>query len=279
MVDPNDLKGMSEQEKIELLSMLAEADERHGVTGAFYLPLLRDPSPEVRKLALSAFWEWAAPEFVEPLVDLARHDPDLDVRARAISVLGMFVYNGAIAMELPESCFLRVRRFLMDVARDSSQPLLMRRMAIEALSFDPADDVAELIEWAYHHEDEDMNLSALFSMGRGQSDRWTDYIVVELHSSNRRRRLEAITAASEGFVSEATPRLRALAMSRDRETRLGAIWALAHTGGPGALEVLEFCAESKDEEVREAAEEAIMEYTTFQESDVDDLGFGDIEDM
>jgi len=270
MVVPEDLNSMSEQEKIELLGMLAESEEGYSVGGEFYRRLLHDPSPEVRKLAVQAFWDFPEAQYIDPLIEVAEHDQDIEVRARALSILGIFIYEGAIAEELPEAAFLRVRRFLLDTARDASRPLLLRRMAIEALSFDPADDVAELIEWAYNHEDPEVNLSAIFAMGRSQSGRWSEYIVKELHSEDRQRLLEAITAAAEGYVREATPRLRTLALARDKEVRLAAIWALAHAGGPGALEVLEMCAESKDEEVREAAEEALAEYASLRESEGDD---------
>jgi HEAT repeat protein len=275
MVNPDDLNSMSEQEKIELLGMLAESEEGYGVGADFYGRLLHDPSPEVRKLAVQALWDFPEEEYIEPLIEVAEYDPEVEVRARALSVLGIFIYEGAAMNELPEAAFLRVRRYLLEIARDASQPLLPRRMALEALSFDAADDVAELTEWAYHHENEEVNLTAIFSMGRSQSSRWSEYIVKELYSDNRRRLLEAITAVSEGFVEEATPRLRHLALSRDKEVRLSAIWALAHSGGPGALEVLEMCAESKDEEVREAAEEAIMEYASLRDGEGEDAKRGD----
>ena len=278
MVGPDDLNSMSEQEKIELLGMLSEGEEGYGVGADFYLRLLHDPSPQVRKLAVQAFWDFPEEQYIEPLIEAAEYDPDVEVRARALSVLGIFVYEGAVMAELPEAAFLRVRRYLLEIARDAAQPLLLRRMALEALSFDTADDVAELTEWAYHHEDEEVNLTAIFCMGRGQSNRWSEYIVKELYSENHRRLLEAITAASEGFVGEATPRLRNLALSRDKETRLAAIWALAHAGGPGALEVLEMCAESKDEEVREAAEEAIMEYAALRDAESEEPGRGEADE-
>ena len=124
-------------------------------------------------------------------------------------------------------------------------------------------------------------MTALFAMGRSRSARWTDSILAELDSPERQLQLEAINAAAEAGLGTATPKLRNLAVNKDREIRLAAIWSLANTRGPGALETLEMCAQSEDAEIRDAAGDALDEFhhasRTEEEEEGDDYGQSDDE--
>ena len=75
------------QEKIELLGMLSDNQDALSVGPDFYLKLIHDPSPEVRKLAIQAFWDFPDEANIEPLIEVAQYDPEVEVRARALSVL------------------------------------------------------------------------------------------------------------------------------------------------------------------------------------------------
>lgn len=269
MVDRESLARMTEQEKVELLNRVTSGEETCESAFVLYSALMDDGSAEVRKLAISAVWDAPELQYIEPLIDKVEHDPDPEVRARAASILGIYVHEGVVMMELPERELMRVRSFLLGTVRNEAVPMLVRRLALEALSFDTGDDVAELIEWGFGHPDKDVKMSALFAMGRSSSERWIDTIVAELNAEDRDLKLEAIGAAGEAFIEEATPTLRSLAMSKDRDVRLQAIWALARTRGPGALEVLELCATDRDEEIRHVAEDAIEEYRAYEEETED----------
>jgi len=274
MASAEDVTRMTESEKIELLRRLTETDEPQGWHDEVFEELIDDESSEVRKLAVRGFWYMPQPKYIDMLIAKARDDPAVEVRGNAASVLGAYVYEGSVMEELPQKDFLRIRGFLLGLIRDEDQPLLVRRMALEALSFDTGKDVHEWIEWAYTHSDRKARITALFCMGRngsGPDGRWDDIIVAELNSPDQGMQLEAIHAATESFLEVATPRLRTLAMSRDKNLRMHAIWALGHTAGPGALEVLELCATDADQDVRETAAEAIEEYDTFTSTDENDL--------
>jgi HEAT repeat protein len=103
-------------------------------------------------------------------------------------------------------------------------------------------------------------MTALFAMGRSHNECWFETIVDELSSKEPKLRIEAINAAAEARVELATPKLRSLTSDQNKEVRLAAIWALAHTRGPGAVETLEMCAESNDEDVARLARDAVEEY-------------------
>jgi HEAT repeat protein len=209
---------------------------------------------------------------------MAESDPDNDVRAKAASVLGIYIYEAVVNGALDEAHYLSVRSFLLDLAQDPRENILVRRMALEALSFDADETVHDLIDWAYRHPAIEVKMSSLFAMGRSRNPRWTDTILAELDSPERQLQIEAINAAAEAGLSAATPKLRNLAVHKDREIRLAAIWSLANTRGPGALETLEMCGQSEDEDTRNAAGDALDEFYHAERSDEeeeDDYGESD----
>jgi len=276
MITPDDLALMTEEEKVEFIRTTAESSEWQECFEPLYVRLMDDESPRVREEAIAALWDIAEPRHIEMLIEKARRDPSVEVRAKAVSVLGIFIYEAVVNYDLDQSQYLAVRNFLLGLANDPDQDLLIRRMAIEALSFDTDEEVQSLIAWAYEQESVEMRMSALFAMGRSRSARWHDIILAEMESDERRLRLEAINAAGEAEIQEATPRLRVLTRHPDAEIRVAAIWALGRIRGPGALETLEMCAQSPDEEVRRAALDALDEY--YGASEHEDEEFDDTED-
>jgi HEAT repeat protein len=269
MFDSEAMTRLTERQKIELLKKLADGDSPEEECGRVCENLMRDASPSVRRMAIEGLWGIADPRHIKSLMDIVSGDSDDEVRASAASVLGTYVWHG-LEGEVPRRHFQRVRDFLMEAVRDERNPLPVRRSALEAVSFDPDDEVAELIEWGYKHPDRELNLSAIFAMGRSQCERWVRILGVEMQSEDRERRLEAIHSAGEGYMQGLTPTLRNLVLSPDREIRIAAMWSLAHTGGPGAVEQLELCAGSSDEEIRRNAEDAILEYQAVYSADEDE---------
>ena len=269
MITPDELAIMTEGEKLSFLRSVAELESWQESFTPLYERLIEDESPKVREEAVAGFWDIADPGHIALLTRKAENDPSVQVRAKAVSVLGIYIYEGVVNMNLDEKDLITVRRFLLDTANDPDEDVLVRRMAIEALSFDADDEVHALIEWAYEHSEIEVRMSALFSMGRSQSARWYDTILAEMDSKDKRIRLEAANAAGEAQLREATAKLRVLAGHSDRELALAAIWALSRTRGPGALETLEMCQQSKDEEISRVARMAIEEYWHAAEFDED----------
>jgi HEAT repeat protein len=151
-------------------------------------------------------------------------------------------------------------------------------MPVEALGFESDDEIHDLVGWAYGQEDRQLRISAVFAMGRSQSSHWFDAILAELDSADPQLLIEAVNAAGEAYLAEATPKLRALASHPARDVRLAAVWALAQTRGPGARETLEMCLRTDDEEERRLARDALDEYhrraeleSEHQASDYDDF--------
>ena len=270
MIDPADLSIMTEQEKLDLVEHLSETEEWQEGFDLVYSRLMDDASPRVRQATIIALWDVADMRYLGPLMDKAESDPDDGVRGKAASVLGIYVYEAITNGTLDEARYLALRKFLLDLARDPDEALIVRRMAIEALSFDTDEAIQDLIEWAYRHPASEVRMTAVFAMGRSRLRRWFDAILDELDSPEKQLRLEAINAAGEAAMASATPGLRSLARSRDKDVSLAAVWALARARGPGALETLELCSQSEDSEVRQAAADAIEEFYDFGRAEAND---------
>ena len=260
MLTPDDLLIMTEEEKLDFLRRAGEAEAWQECFEPLYARLMDDESPRVRSEALAALWEIADETYIEPIMLKAENDPDTAVRARAANVLGIYIFEGTVEMRLDYARYLGVKKFLLDLASDPDEDLDVRRMAIEALSFDTEEEICDLIEWAYQHSSPKVRMSAMLAMGRSGSARWHDHILEELESKDTKMKLEATKSAGEAHLAEATPMLRSLIRDPEKEVRLEAIWALSHAGGPGALETLEMCAQSPDEDMRRVAVSAIEEF-------------------
>jgi HEAT repeat protein len=274
---------LSKQDKITLLKRLIEGEDIFYDNRSTFQEFLTDPAPQVRILAIQGLWDYPAPDLIDPLIDLARRDPDQQVRNRAITTLGRYVYEGEMADygfdwgemeaiiredELPEESYRRVVDFLVDIARDPSALLDARRFSIEALGFSSEPEIADLVDKAYHDPQVEMKISALFAMGRSGLERWEHYILAELDSSTPQVQLEAVRAAGEMFLEEATPALLTLAESAtDQSLRHEAIWALGHMTSPEVWQFLDDLNNDpiEDKKTRQIAEAALDEYEMFQE--------------
>jgi len=261
----------STEDKLELLRRLAEIPSWDADYTSLYRELLSDPSPEVRKLCLAAFWDNGGDDDLAPILEIARNDPDAGVRAQACSTLGIFVYEGAMLEDLAADEYESLRGFLIERTRDEGEDVDVRRYALESLGFDGEGEIEEMLTWACQQEDPRWQASAVFAMGRAGRPSWTAHIVDALDSDNRMVKLAAVKAACESYCEEATPKLRNLALCDDQDLRLEAIWALGRTGGLGALETLEMCLRAEDGTVREMAQGAIEEYGILSNIDEDDL--------
>lgn len=284
MGERNGMATTSRMSKRAKLAYLADLEEGYRPFDKHTLKLLQsllqDPDAEVRAEAIACLWNDPDVRWIKVLMRLATDDPHVDVRAHAVSVLGRYVYEGEQARlddwmnrwedEITPEDYRRVTDFLFRIAHDPDEPLTVRRYAIEALAFrgdDPA--VADLIEWAYHHPDRRMKVSALFAMARHGHERWDKYILAELHSHDPQIQYEAVRAAGELGITEATETLIALATRKGvrKPLRLLAIYALGETGDPRAYPVLEKLARARDRDVRDVARDALEEWLMFNQFD------------
>jgi len=276
-MDSKKVRQWGKKDKLRLLERIIDGEDFLTDYSEVLEELLKDEDPEVRAMAVRGLWDYPYPRFIDTLFDLALHDPAQEVRSQAIVTLGRYIYEGEMAdydfklelpegfedflePELPEEDFLRVKNFLFTIFKDEQQPLSSRRSAIEALAFLSDPEILDLIEEAYNHPDPRMKVSAIFAMGRNGHQRWHPIILKELSNPDINIRYEAVRAAGEAYVEEATPILMELAeKGQDKDLRMEAIWALGKTGGKKAEPLLESLTLSEDKDIREVAEAALEE--------------------
>ncbi len=245
---------------------------------------LRDEDVQVRisAIALTALEE--EPRFAEPLIDVLAGDSHFEARAAAAAALSNFVYLGEIE-EIPVGTFRAVEEALLTAFRQDELDLV-RRKALEAISFSSRPEINGMIEDAYTGDDEDWQISAVYAMGASANLHWEKYVVESLSSDSPQLRYEAVRAAGKLSLSDTKPDLLALAQEdEDGDVRAAAVWALSDIGGQDVAEFLESLLEEAETEAEteffEEALENLLETQMFDEMDMPlfDFDEDDLADM
>jgi HEAT repeat protein len=247
------------------------------------LDLLRSLDEGTRREAFDRISVEMNGELARGILGLIASDAPDEVRADAIVSLGPAVEECGVEYmedeedgELPSAdwiplsreAFEEVTSALRAVYEDPAQPTIVRRRAMEVLVRDPRPWMTDAIRRDFASEDRDWKMTAIFSMGfvRGFQQELLD----TLRSADGDLLYEAVRAAGNAEVQKAAPILEAFALSdeTDRDVRLEAIAALPSVDRE-CFDLLDELADSSDEEVRAAAEEALEELQMFGE-DLDD---------
>ena len=242
---------------IQALVQLAEASFEVSFSAIFRY-CLEDESEEVRAAAIDGLWEDEDFTLIGPFLTMLRSDPSALVRAAAATALGRFVLAGELE-KLDPPVQARITSELLTAIHLKGEAIEVRRRAIESVSYSCSPDVFEILESAYFHEDEQMQLSALVGMGRTCDQRWKPMVLDELESSSTAMRYEAALASGHLMLKEAVPLLAAMVDDADPQVREAAIWALGQVGGDQAKQVLLGLLEDADGETEAAIEEALAE--------------------
>lgn len=157
-----------------------------------------------------------------------------------------------------EEIFHRIQETLHSVYGNWSLPKELRRRALEASVRASQEWHAEAIRAANASGDEEWVLTAAFCMRYVPG--FDNDILRLLDSPNPDIHHEAVCAAGDRGVRAAWPHISALLASEETDDvlRLAAIEAAGGCGGPEAIEVLHELAESEDDEIAEAASDALM---------------------
>ncbi len=238
------------EEILTRLDFLASAQPGSGIDGTdFVREQLEHENVEVRTSAAECAWEWPAGETAGKLLELARNDPERNVRVAAIKSLGWYMSLGEDNMyedyevgdsptgELIEETvtveqYQNIRDFLLETYLDTkNRSLDERRYALEAVSFVSREDVEQYIEEAYESDENKMVVSAVFSMGRNAHYKWKDKIKDVLNSADDEIRFEAIRASGKCDVQTSRKMLRNIInTTRSRSEFEHCVLALAQLG-------------------------------------------------
>lgn len=229
--------------------------------------MFTDEDAQVRARAIDGLWEDEDVSLVKPLVGFLRSDPNEDVRAVAADALGRFVLLAEYGRLTQDQLVELIHEALLATIRNTSESVLVRSRALEALAYWSQDVMRGVIAAAYLEEDARMRASAVSAMGRSADKYWRKTAAGELESPEPRMRFEAARAAGELEDRTAVPRLIELLEDSDREVQGAAITALGQVGGKSAREALLAAASSEDEATRSLADEALQELEFARGSD------------
>lgn len=231
-----------------------ELDFRH-----VFLTALEDADPQVRLLAIEGLFEDESRLLLNSLLRILRGDPEESVRAAAAQALGRFTYLAHCEKLGKGMGGEGLREALVAAASDGKEAEEVRRRSVEALGFYTGDrDIESLIANLYKGGGKGAE-SAVFAMGRSSDPIWEPVILHELESKRPAMRYEAARAAGEVGLENALPILVKMADDGDTELRLTALWSLGQIGGKPASEAITRALESKEQSVRDAAQEALDE--------------------
>lgn len=199
-------------------------------------------------------------------------EPD-SVRGHAAIALGPVLESGDNEgfddpedMPISESTFHRIQDTLRIVYRDPEVPMEVRRRVLEASVRAPCDWHKDAVRVAYYSDDPAWQLTAVFAMRFVAS--FEEQILEAIENPDQEIRCEAILAAGVWEVEAAWPYVRSLlhaAPATPRSLLIAAIGAAGDIGGEEGLEMLQQYSTCADEELADAADEALL----FSEAAID----------
>lgn len=245
--------------KHRVLSALNEASEAMFELSFREIALLSimDESGLVRAKAIDLLWTDESVETMQKLMSLAESDPEVKIRSRALESLGRFILLGEYG-DIPAELADEAQALTYTIHKNMSEPVEIRRRALESLANSSHSAVEQLILAAYADGNHELRIGALFAMGRTCNQTWRDQLLNELENDNNEYVYEAIRACGRIQVLDSVQRIGELAQSEDQEIQMMAIWSLGEIGGRLAFEILARLDETiADENLAAAIDEAL----------------------
>jgi HEAT repeat protein len=191
---------------------------------------------------------------------------DDEIRATAAISLGPALelgweaaddWESASDVPISQDVYHKIQETVQRVYRDQNGPKIVRRRALEASVRSPEDWHQEAIRKAYASGDRDWKLTAVFAMREVRG--FNKEILEALTSKDLEIHFEAVVAAGAAELKAAWPHIAGLLKDRKtpKELLLGAIEAAGMIGNDKLEEILTPFLDSDDEEIAEAAEDAL----------------------
>jgi hypothetical protein len=206
-----------------------------------------------------------------------------ELRAQAAVSLGPVLEEAYIDefddpefVHISEKTFDKITQTLHTTFLDTGLPKFLRRRILEGSVRAPQDWHTEAIRTAYTSDDPEWKLTAVFCMN--YVGEFQEQIVESLGSANPEIRYEAVTAAGNWEVEAAWPQVSALVKAKDteKELLLAAIEAVATIRPQEAGQLLLDLVDSEDEDIVDAAHEAMsMAEGMLADDELDDHEFDD----
>jgi hypothetical protein len=171
--------------------------------------------------------------------------------------------------------FLEIRELLKALYADANIPKVVRRRILEAAVRAPEPWQQDATKAAYASGDRDWILTAVFAMRFVEG--FENEILEALKTTDPEIHIEAVLAAGEEELDAAWPHVSKLAKDgrTEKDLRIAAIGAIGSIRPEEAQDILIKLTDSKDEDIAEAADEALSmilpdDFGDEEEGDEDD---------
>ncbi len=236
-----------------------------------FMRIMTDPDPRVRLAALEGLQFNSDDRLLDPLCEILRRDPSEEVRAEAADSLSVFILAGVLG-KLGERRYDKAYAALMGALLTEAETSPVYGNALISVASVTNEEVDYRIRSAYKSEDENLRVSAMTAMGVSANEAYEDFVRKELSSPNEDMRSEAATAAGSLEMVDVVPVLGKLIDDPLPFVAISAIDALAMIGNAQARTFLEQAAESDDDEIADAAADALEEMDFLAASGIDFSG-------
>jgi HEAT repeat protein len=182
--------------------------------------------------------------------------------------LGEFDDEDAVPISVGQ--FHTIQDALRRVYNDPATPKLIRRRVLEASIRAPEPWHQDAVRTAYTSGDAEWMLTAVFAMREVPG--FENETLEALNSTDPKIQFEAVVAAGEKDLDAAWPHLFNLAKDdgTEKNLRIAAIEAIGTNRPEGADKLLTELADSEDEDIATAADEALSADDLFEEEEEDD---------
>lgn len=251
-------------------------------TAKTFLGILRDDKADESERLLAAELAGDSTVINDDLADallsiLRNGDESEELRGKAVISLGpaleyayMDEFEDPDDVPISEEIFRGIQESLRELYMDAGVPKEVRRRILEASVRAPQDWHQDAIRAAYFSGDESWKLTAVFCMRfvRG----FNDQILEALETENHDIHYEAVCAAGNWEVDAAWSHIASLITTEetDKPLMLAAIDAVAGIRPQEAAEILVDLTDSDDEDIVEAAYEAMTIAEGLSDDEYDD---------
>ena len=237
--------------------------------GEIFTKVLNDPSATLSDRLMAAEMAGDLVVFDDGLAAtllrvVSNSDEPVDLRKKAVISFGpafenadIFAFEDPDDIVISEEEFHKLKKSLKHLYYDASVPEEVRRSILEAIIRAPEDWHTAAVRAAFNSSDEGWRITAVFCMRFING--FDRQILDSLASDNPNIRYQAIVAAGNWGLQESWPLIQGLfaSPSSDRNMLFAAIDAAAGIGTPEAVSALSRCLISDDDDIVEAAEEAL----------------------
>lgn len=253
---------------------------------------LHNSNVEVLRHAAKLVGSFPNSDFIEPLFRIVAESVELEVRQAALESLGTFLHQARMAdyhreseseweleseeqmSELSPEQYDAISEFMRKLVAQETWPSSLRSEALTYLARIDPESAATRVDQFYRSNDQKLKEGAVKALRSLESKDWEKMILQELSRTQRDDRHQyAIEAAGVHKIADAGPRLLdILEESRDQEIREKAAEALSLIPWAKAGEHLQRFTDDRNPVVRSHAQNGLIrQHSNLEDTDIADL--------